>query len=243
MSEKLIFTWDEGRRRWGSLLFWLMVVTLALGTFFMVMKVQTDLLTRKPAASHRVMLLMPDGKGAEPLLERAADQSFLALGTGLANQLEQGDPFPKLKPSFSERRLGLRTRPEDQASPRAYPQIVSVLDTLPPPPPAPLLATPNKPRRTSGPLQWQAGSELAQRSILKRGALPQDIDAAAAELRYQVYVEPQGRVLFALPIQEETQVPASVLSSLRSSISALRFSPASEASWGILSLAPASTSP
>jgi hypothetical protein len=250
---QLIYDWSGQRPRRGELFFWLVVAIVLLAAFFLVIRVQNVVQAKRAAPNHRVVLLVPGADGGAIALEHAADQSLLALGSGMRDRLEPSGAFPTLRPSFAQRRLSLRGGAEQQRSSQGttFPQIVSTLNTLPPVQPVSATQANAAPASTSSStavapaLVWQAGGALAQRAIVRQPELPAMTEGSVAELQFHSCVSSKGLVLLALPIQNSPQLSSGQLALLRKSLEDLRFQATSavegEPVWGTLTLAPRQT--
>jgi hypothetical protein len=240
----LIFSWGHKPRRTGALLFWLIIAAVLIFSFYLFFRLERVLQTTRVRPVHSVLLLDSRLATSQHLMNKAQDQSLIALGTGLSSHLdEEAYKLPKFRPSFQDFELQLKTRPEDEPKLRAFPQIVSSAALLAPPP---LTSTPVRATPTASPaLVWQIISGLKGRSILQQPALPTEIGAYALEVPFQVEINAAGKVIFALPV-ETPEDSREVLTQLRHSLESLRFHPSKEGSppaHGLLRLTPEQPTP
>jgi hypothetical protein len=219
----LLFDWSRATGNWRTTGFWVLQIAVVLLAFSAVFRLRDTTQAHRLQRSHSILLLDSGTDAVEPMLDRAADVSYLALGSGLGLQMEAeiAKGLPKFHPSFQDATLSIKARPEDSPKPK---QPTS--------------------ENSSGLLHWQAAGELAARGTVKPKSVPAALASVAGGLSFHVGVDAGGVVRFALPLDPVNLSPAD-LAALRKTVEELRFSPAPGADlrWDSLSLKPFPTSP
>jgi hypothetical protein len=236
-ADGLLFEWSRTGVRWRSVLFWTANSAVILAAFAAFFRLEGMVQAKRLSQNHSIILLDAGTDAVAPLLDRAADHSFLALGSGVAVALEQdaAKGLPRFRPGFQDATLSIKTRPEDSPKQRAFPQIVSSAGVFPPVPQLQLSS--DTQALPASIVFWAADGELAQRPILKQPNFSPSLAALAAETSFHVGVDHHGRVIFALPLNP-VALSAADQEALHAKVDQLRFAQRSGAAvqWGSLTL-------
>lgn len=237
--QPLIFDWSRNTTSWRSTLFWMLQIAALLLAFSAVFRLHHTTQAQRLSRGHSILLLDSGTDAVEPVLDRAADMSFLALGSGLDEDMEAeiAKGLPKFHPSFQDATVSIKARPEDSPKQRDFPQIIAAAGVMPPVQRPKQASTSSQ--ATSPKLHWQADSELAQRAEQQPKPLPPALAAVAGGISFHIAVDAAGRVRFALPLEPVSLAPAD-LAALRQTVAELRFLPAQEAAlcWDTVNLKP-----
>jgi len=237
----LIFDWSKPRRPTARLVFWLLVTALGLAGFFFMFRVVFQTPRHYIPTTSHITLLSPNDPAARALLQRISDRDFFVFPNNSERKggVSLDDQAPVFHPSFEKHELKLQDLPQRDAKPPPVRLLDVTEPNLPPPdlremraPSAavPLAAAPAV-------LSLHLKGALEKRKIVTAPDFsklaPQDNTA----WRFQLGVEKDGRVSFALPVAtgEKATDAGEVLRLLR----AVRFAPDNDSSapmWGIATL-------
>ncbi len=232
----LVFQWEHRDRtlHWflaaGIMMILLLVV---VSSVFPVFRAERRL---EPAGTYEVLLLDRSSPYAQPIIARAADRSFLLLGKRAHDDAEPSltSIAPVFTPSFKNYDFRLKELPEPEVSTSSFrwlrptrPQMPEIAELADLPPAGPL---PKLPRCT---LRAVVTGGLAERRLERQVEVSDAISHEALTISFRAGVGPDGRVLWALPMQQEGLVTAE-LQRLRRAINRLRFGPkpSAEIEWG-----------
>ncbi len=202
----LIFDWSKPKRPTARLLLWLVVTSLGLAGFFILFRVVYQTPRHFIPATNHVTLLSPTDPAARALLQRVADRDFFVFSNN-----SEGKPSPSLEdlgpvfnPTFKNHELKLQDLPQRDAKPPPV-RLLDVASPMLPPPDLHdmhALPAPAEPKSVSPfKLTLHFEGALANRKIVSLpdlSTLPPSLDYSA--WRFQVGVDADGRVTFALPL-------------------------------------------
>ena len=234
----LTFQWAHKERR-GLWLFASAVLALG-GLVFTALVVRVARVEPRSVelATHEVLMLEPSSPLAQPIIARAADVSFLLLGKRVRDDGEPTltDASPVLVPSFKGYELKLKDLPETQVS-SPIPRWLKP-DEAPLPSRSELARIEQRQFAQAVPeyrLGVSLGGQLSERELSRRVRVAGPIPDDALHVTFQAAVDAAGRVVFALPMQDDATVLKET-ENLRLAIGRLRFvpRPAAALAWGTI---------
>ncbi len=230
-DDRLNFEWShkEWRANWLAL-----GLCLALGGLVVLsLLIRVERTDPRPASLkvHEVLVLDHSSPLAQPVLSRAADKSFVLMGSRGYNDggPELSDYAPVFEPMFKTFDFRLKELPEDDRT-MAAPQWLK---------PSALLL-PERTQASSGerPAAASAVPEHRLRAAVVRGlenrpltrqvAVEGPVPDEVVRTRFRALVNAQGVVTWALPLHEEVRFGKDI-ERLRSALSRLRFRPDADA--------------
>jgi hypothetical protein len=176
---------------------------------------------------HEVLLLEPSSPLAQPVLSRAADRSFVLMGTRSA--AESGPALaalaPVFEPMFKSFDFQLKELPEDRRGSPAprwlQPDILLLPDRTAQEGSAVPAAVTAVPEHR---LRAVVRKGLTDRQLTRQVALDGPVPEEVVRTRFRALVSPAGHVTWALPLHEEARFVTEV-DRLRDALGRLRFQP------------------
>jgi hypothetical protein len=229
---QLTFDWSKPRRQSAGLLLWLILTGIGLAGFFFLFRVVYQTPRHFIPATSQITLLSPTDPAARALLQRVADRDFFVFSN---NKKSDDDPSlddraPVFHPSFEKHELRLQDLPQRDSKPPPVRLLDVTVPTLPPPdlhdlhaPPAAVTALPLPPPSAPFTPALHLSGALAERKIV---SMPDFSSLSALDCtawRFQLGVDVDGRVTFALPLA--TAEKAADSSEALRLLSEVRFAP------------------
>jgi hypothetical protein len=240
-ASPLIFDWSKPRRPTARLVFWLLITGMALAGFFFLFRVVFQTPSHYIPTTSRITLLSPNDPSARALLQKVSDRDFFVFANNRERNggMSLDEQAPVFHPSFEKHELKLQDLPQRDAKPPP----VRLLDVTEPNLPAPDLhdmraPSPASPAAASvSVLSLHMTGPLEKRKIISTPNFSTLTLLDNSAWRFQMGVEKDGRVSFALPVAtgDKATESAEIVRLLRE----VRFAPDTvnpAPMWGIATL-------
>lgn len=240
----LIFDWRKPRGQFGRLLLWIVVTVLALTVFFFLFRVVYPQTQRFIPVAQQIVVLNPSDPVSLASINHVKDRDFMVLPSfdQQKNAVNLDDRAPVFHPLYEKHELKLK----DVSQRESVVPPVRLLDvTAPILPPLDLSElhrakpSPGKSTATVPRLELQITGALGLRKLTFQPEFPAATITDPEAWRFEIGVNSDGRVIFALPTvnPEKNDESARMLGLLKQ----LRFAPDSSQSadtpvWGIATL-------
>lgn len=226
-DDRLIFSWKHREWRGNWLALGLCLAFGGLASISLLFRVER--IDPKPAALkiHEVLLLDPSSPLVQPVLSRAADKSFVLMGSRARSDSgpELSSYVPVFEPMFKSFDFQLKELPETDrnlAVPHWMQPNALLLPDRPRPDTDPSLAAPVAVPEQR--LRAVVTRGLEKRPLTRQVAVEGPVPEEVTRTRFRALISPQGIVTWALPLQEEVRFGKDI-ERLRSALSRLRFEP------------------
>jgi hypothetical protein len=240
----LVFDWKRPARRGLSIFTWLFIMLLGMTGFFFLFKVIYPQSQRFTPVPQQLFVLDPSSPSHQAVINRVQDQDYLIIpgNDDATREVHLEDHAPVFHPSFERHEFSLQDLPRTKIN--VFPaRLLDPTSPVLPPPDLQGLKPARAPVVQSGPspaITLGFSGDLSQRQLLGKPDLSALKISDPGAWRFQIGVDGQGRVAYALPVatgEEQSEVKP-----LLSLLSKLRFDalpdPAAEGSvaWGVVTL-------
>jgi hypothetical protein len=227
-TEGLVFDWKSPSQRGGGLTLWFLLTVAGMGGFFYLFKVIYPQSQRFTPVPQQVFVLNPAEPAHQALMHRVRDRDYLVLpgSDDTAREVQLDEHAPVFHPSFEKHVFQLQDLPRTRINVLQARLLDPYSPVLPPPDLGglrPAEPTPSPPA-PSAVLTIGFSGDLSQRQLMKQPDFSALSLSDPGAWRFQLGVDHDGRVIYALPISTgEEQIATKTLLAM---ISGLRFQPA-----------------
>ncbi len=221
---QLLFTWKDPDSSFIRLFLAILATLVGLTLFFIVFRVAYPDTRPVVTRPEQIIVLNPEVPAELALIHRATDRSFALLpsDTPLPDANAALNAMPRFRPSYEGFQLRLHERSSEEGA-STLPPLFALSNNVLPPLPAPDVTSPPV---LKSHLRLLVAGEVASRQPL--ATVLNDMPLAEPmKTRFQIAVNPEGRVVMAMPLSHLED--DAVEEQLQRAVKSLRFGPAKEA--------------